>query len=199
MDNLQLYIESLIFAAQSPITYKEIKITLETHFETEVADQELEAAIEQIIEKYQADQFAIEVVEISDGFTFMSKGAYHAVIGTFLKHITNKKLSKSALETLSIIAYKQPVTKAEMEAIRGVNCDYSVQKLLDKELIEIKGRSESIGKPLLYGTSDKFMDYFGLKNMDDMPKLKDFEIPENSIGIPDQAEVTIKVNNTEEE
>lgn len=199
MENLALNIESLIFAASNPISFNDIKNTLEAHLDTKIKNEPIEEAIEALIQKYQDERFAIEIVEISNGFTFMSKGAYHSMIGTYLKQITNKKLSKSALETLSIIAYKQPTTKAEMESIRGVNCDYSVTKLLEKELIEIKGRSEGIGKPLLYGTSDKFMDYFGLKNMDDMPKLKDFELPDNSIGLPDSAEVTIPVADQEEE
>ncbi len=199
MQNLQLHIESLIFAAHSPISYKEIKTTLIEYLEIEIVDNEIEEAIESLITKYNQEQFAIEIVEISEGFTFMSKGAYHNVIGTYLKQITNKKLTKTALETLSIIAYKQPVSKAEMESIRGVNCDYSVQKLLEKELVEIKGRSEGVGKPLLYGTSDKFMDYFGLKSMEDLPKLKDFELPDNSIGLPDNIEISIKVNKSEEE
>jgi segregation and condensation protein B len=93
-----------------------------------------------------------------------------------------KRLSRSALETLSIIAYKQPVTKSELERIRGVNCDYAIQKLLEKELVAIQGRSDGPGRPLLYGTSDKFMDYFGLKSLDDLPKPKEFREPSNQIG-----------------
>jgi segregation and condensation protein B len=87
-----------------------------------------------------------------------------------------KRLTRTALETLSIIAYKQPITKAEMEFIRGVNCDYAVQKLLDKQLVSIIGRSEAAGRPLLYGTSPFFMEYFGLADMSDLPKLKEFEV-----------------------
>ena len=186
MDQLVQYVESLIFASQTPISFQEIKTTLEDCFEQSFKTEDIEHALESLISRYNAVEFAIEVVEISGGFTFMSKGAYHHVIGTYLKQSSNKKLSKAAMETLSIIAYKQPVNKAEMESIRGVNCDYTVQKLLEKELIEIVGRSEGIGKPLLYGTSSKFMDYFGLKSIDEMPNLKDFELPENTIGLPDE-------------
>ena len=112
----------------------------------------------------------------------MTKAVYHDAVSEMLKISSQKKLTTSALETLSIIAYKQPVTKSEMESIRGVNCDYTVQKLLDKELVEIVGRKEGPGKPLLYGTSQKFMNYFGLKSIDDLPKLKDFEQVDNTIG-----------------
>jgi len=99
-----------------------------------------------------------------------------------LRQTTKKRLSRAAMETLSIIAYKQPVTKSEMEKIRGVSCDYAVQKLLEKELVDIKGRSDGPGKPLLYGTSEKFMDYFGLKNLGELPKPKDFKEPDSEIG-----------------
>ena len=109
-------------------------------------------------------------------------GAFHAIIGTFLKQKTRRRLSRAAMETLSIIAYKQPVTKTEMEKIRGVSCDYSLQKLLEKDLVSITGRSDGPGRPLLYGTSEKFMDYFGLKSLKDLPQPKDFKTPDNSIG-----------------
>ena len=93
-----------------------------------------------------------------------------------------KRLSQAALETLSIVAYKQPVSKTELEQIRGVSCDYAIQKLLEKELVEIQGRSDAPGRPLVYGTSEKFMDYFGIKSLKDLPKPKDFKDVENVIG-----------------
>jgi segregation and condensation protein B len=86
------------------------------------------------------------------------------------------------LETLSIIAYKQPVTRSQVEQIRGVNCEYTIQKLLEKELIEIKGKAETIGRPILYGTSSKFMEYFGLNDLADLPAPKDFSNESNIIG-----------------
>jgi segregation and condensation protein B len=91
-------------------------------------------------------------------------------------------LSQAALETLAIIAYKQPVTKPDIEQIRGVNCDYSIQKLLEKELISIIGKSEAIGKPILYGTSTVFMDYFGINSIDELPQIKEFTDDTASIG-----------------
>src|SRR5690606_27006549 len=97
-------------------------------------------------------------------------------------HRSKKKLSQAALETLAIVAYKQPVTKLEIEQIRGVNCDYSIQRLLEKDLVAIVGKSKSVGKPLLYGTGSLFMEYFGLEQIADLPKLKDIVSQENSIG-----------------
>ena len=99
-----------------------------------------------------------------------------------LKQQSQKRLSTAQLETLSIIAYKQPISKSEMEQIRGVNCDYSVHKLLEKELIIITGKSTGLGRPLLYGTSQKFMDYFGINDIKDLPQPKDFSQESNEIG-----------------
>jgi segregation and condensation protein B len=164
------------------MTLKEIKNCLDEQFAIKLKKEELLLAIDQLKEKYQSEDFAIEIVEISNGYRFMTKGSYYNTVATYLRQSTKKKLSKSALETLSIIAYKQPVTKSELEQIRGVSCDYSIQKLLEKELIEIEGRSEGPGRPLLYATSAKFMDYFGLKSIEDLPKTKDIAVPENSIG-----------------
>jgi segregation and condensation protein B len=182
--NLSLHIESLIFAAEKPITVENISSVLEETLETILNPNDIIEAIALLKSKYASEDFSIEIIEISGGLSFMTKGAFHLTISNYLKQTTNKKLSKAAMETLSIIAYKQPVSKSEIEHIRGVNCDYAVQKLLDKELIEIKGRSESVGKPLLYGTSEKFFDYFGLNSAGDLPKLKDFELTENEIGSP---------------
>ena len=157
------HIEALIFVAQEPITESEIRNILIEVFDTKFTKGAINNAILELQQKYLQDEFAFELVNIAGGFKFMTKGAYHDTLAIYLKQSTKKKLSKAALETLSIIAYKQPVTKSEMERIRGVSCDYSIQKLLEKELVSILGRSEGPGRPLLYGTSQKFMDYFGLK------------------------------------
>lgn len=127
----------------------------------------------------------------------MTKGAYHGVVGAYIKIQSSRRLSTAALETLAIIAYKQPVVKSEMEKIRGVSCDYSVQKLLEKELIAISGRSEGPGRPLEYSTSEKFMEYFGLKDMSDMPKIKDFKLPESQVGEPAPVEEEVEAPSEE--
>ena len=155
---------------------------MEETFETKFKKPALEKAIEELKVKYQATQFSFEFLEIAGGFQFLTKPAFHNSVSTLLRQNNKRRLSRAALETLSIIAYKQPVPKSEMEKIRGVSCDYSVQKLLEKELIAIVGRSDAPGRPLLYGTSEKFMDYFGLKSLADMPKPKDFKEPDNEIG-----------------
>ena len=182
MDHLVQHIESLIFTSQSPITVGEIRNCLKDSFDTKFKKGPIEKALASLKEKYQEEHFSFELVEIAGGFQFLTKTSYHNTIGTYLKQKTKKRLSKAALETLSIIAYKQPVVKSEMEKIRGVSCDYAVQKLLEKELVAIVGRGDGPGKPLQYGTSSKFMDYFGLKNIEDLPQPKDFREPDNEIG-----------------
>ena len=182
MELLSQHIESLIFTSEKPIKLKEIKSILEETFEAKFKNADLENAIEAIEKRYEGDDFAFEMVGIADGYQFLTKGSYFNTVATFLKQTTRKRLSRAALETLSIIAYKQPVTRPELERIRGVSCDYAIHKLLEKEMVTILGRSESVGKALLYGTSEKFMDYFGLKTLNDMPKPKDFSTPDNSIG-----------------
>ena len=182
MDFLLNHIEALIFCATSPLKPQEIHRCLSEMFEADVPLKDIEAALEKILIKYQSDDYAFQVEKVAGGFQFMTKPAYQASIGIMLKQQSKKRLSTSALETLSIIAYKQPITKGEMEQIRGVNCDYTVQKLLEKELVEIKGKADAIGRPLLYGTSQNFMEYFGINDLKDLPTPKDFSQEENQIG-----------------
>ena len=176
------HIESIIFATDHPVTQKEIIRTLKAALDIDVSRSDVDEAIGLLKEKYDADEFSFEVSHISGGYIFLTKGAYHNTIGTYLKLESGKRLSRVALETLSIIAYKQPVTRTDIDAIRGVNSDYALQKLLDKELVSIVGRSEGPGRPLLYSTSEKFFEYFGLADVKDLPKLKDFDLIDNSIG-----------------
>lgn len=144
----------------------------------------LQNKITALQQKYLSTNFSFAITEIAGGYQFLSKPEFNDTLSILIQQKSKKKLSKSALETLSLIAYKQPITKGEMERIRGVNCDYSVRKLLEKELIIIKGRSKDVGRPLLYGTSPKFMQHFGLNSIKDLPKLKEFKHEENQIGQP---------------
>lgn len=182
MEYLAQHIEGLIFTSPNPLSVGDIQACLEETFETPFKEEDIKSAINSIRDRYQENDFAFEVIAISGGYQFMTKGAYHQSIGTLLRQTTKKQLSRAALETLSIVAYKQPVTKTEMEKIRGVSCDYALQKLLEKELVDITGRSEGPGRPLLYATSERFMDYFGLESIKDLPKPKDFKLPDNVVG-----------------
>lgn len=181
-DQLEQYIEALIFASQQALSIKDITDAIKVTFEFKISTEDLEQQIEQITAKYEQDDFAMQLMPIAGGYMFMSKPQYHKIIGDYLRQNERKKLSKAALETLAIIAYKQPITKSEMESIRGVGCDYTVQKLLEKELVEITGRHEGPGRPLLYGTTVKFLNHFGIKDTTELPKLKEFELVDNAIG-----------------
>ena len=199
LENLALYLESLIFASDKSISITDLKTTVNTHFKSKLKVVALEEAIDSLTQKYQSDNFSFELVCINEGYQFMTKGAYHPVIGQHLRLESKKKLSKSALETLAIISYKQPSTKSQIESIRGVNCDYAVQKLLEKELIEMKGREEGPGRPLLYGTTQKFMDHFGLSDLNELPKLKEFETNEDNVIGLEEGEANSDINTEQNE
>lgn len=181
-NHLKQHIEALIFIASPSITLLELLECLNEKFESDFEEPLVANMVDQLIDQYHESDSSFEILEMNGGFRFMTKPAYQETLTTYLKQVQNNKLTKTAMETLSIIAYKQPVTKAVIEQIRGVNCDYTIQKLLDKDLVTILGRGETIGKPLLYGTSDKFMDYFGLNSIKDLPVLKDFEDKKQVIG-----------------
>jgi segregation and condensation protein B len=135
---------------------------------------QVESALEGIREKYNSEFYPFEVRESGGGWQFLTKVSYHTTIAQLNGDKFLKRLSNAALETLAIIAYKQPITKGEIEAIRGVNSDYSIQKLLEKELVLISGRNENMpGKPLVYATSKNFMDYFGINSAADLPKIRE--------------------------
>jgi len=182
MEFLKQHVEALIFVSPQAAAVADIQSVLNEVFQAEVPEADILAAIEQIRDQFQQEQYAFELIEIAGGYQFMTKGAYHNTIAIHLRQTTKKRLSQAALETLAIVAYKQPVSKSEVEQIRGVNCDYALQKLLEKELVLIAGRSDGPGRPLLYATSDKFMDYLGIRTLSDLPKPKDFKEVENMVG-----------------
>ncbi|MER2997434.1 SMC-Scp complex subunit ScpB [Pontibacter populi] len=182
MNILQHHIQALVFCAQSPISIEEIQRCLTEALQMEIAVGDVLESIEAINEQLNDTGFAFQIYAIGGGYQFLTKPEYQDTVSVYLKQKSKKKLSASALETLAIIAYKQPITRSAMEQIRGVGCDYAVQKLLEKELIEIKGKADTIGRPVLYGTSQKFMDYFGINHIKDLPQLKDFATEENVIG-----------------
>jgi segregation and condensation protein B len=182
MENIDLYVESLIFASEVPIGADEIKNCVEALIKNTVSKKQIEEIIQSLQIKYSREEFSFEIVNIGNAYQFLTKYEYYDLIGLLIKIKSNKKLSKSTLETLAVIAYQQPVSKAEIEKVRGVNCDYAVQKLLEKDLVKIVGRSKDPGRPLLYGSSEKFMEHFGLSSLQDLPKLKEIISEDNHIG-----------------
>lgn len=176
------HIEALIFASDKPLTNEDVAELVNSalaFIEDRATQEQVDAAIEGISEKYAAEFYAFELKQIGGGWQFLTKKEYHKTVAQLNGDKFLKRLSTAALETLAIIAYKQPITKSEIEAIRGVNCDYAVQKLLEKDLVIISGRNEdAVGKPLIYATSKSFMDYFGINSAEDLPKISEVMMEE---------------------
>ncbi|UIR56738.1 SMC-Scp complex subunit ScpB [Sphingobacterium sp. SRCM116780] len=175
-------IEAIIYASEEGITVQDIKLVLQEALAIEVSKDEIQNLIDRIVEKHLSEDQVLELKVINNAYQFLTKSTYHEAINQLQIHRDKKKLSQAALETLAIIAYRQPVTKLEVEQIRGVSCDYSIQRLLEKRLIQIAGKSDAIGKPLLYSTSAQFMNHFGINGVRDLPQLKDIVSEENTIG-----------------
>ena len=171
------HIEALIFASDKALSAADITELINTAlgFIEDRADvEQVEAAINGIKEKYDSEFYAFELKQSGGGWQFLTKPEYHKTVALINGDKFLKRLSTASLETLSIIAYKQPITKSEIESIRGVNCDYAVQKLLEKDLVIISGRNEdAVGKPLIYATSKSFMDYFGINSAAELPKISE--------------------------
>ena len=169
------HIEALIFASDKALSAEEINEFVNNalgFIEDRASLDQVESAIQGIKEKYDTQFYAFELKQSGGGWQFLTKPQFHKTVALLNGDKFLKRLSSASLETLAIIAYKQPITKSEIESIRGVNCDYAVQKLLEKDLIIISGRNEeAVGKPLIYSTSKSFMDYFGINSADELPKI----------------------------
>ena len=170
-------IEALIFSSDEPIPESEIIKAIQAidGDETEIYQEDVQKAVEELNSFYAANNSAVHIVKIANGFLHATKPEYAKYVGYLSTEKSKRRLSQAALETLSIIAYKQPITKPELESIRGVNSDYMLTALLEKQLISITGRAETIGRPLLYKTTDEFLKYFGLKDLSDLPKPREIE------------------------
>ena len=177
ISNLIPHIEALIFASDKPLTTLEMTDLINAAFgfmEDKISLDQIESCVEGIVEKYNSQFYPFEVIQSGGGWQFLTKKEFHKTVAQLNGEKFLKRLSAAALETLAIVAYKQPVTKGEIEGIRGVSSDYAVQKLLEKELIIITGRNEKMpGHPLVYTTSKSFMDYFGINSAEDLPKIKE--------------------------
>ena len=171
-DEVKRIVESLLFAVQEPISVRKISEIIEG-----AEAKEIREVIQQLREEYDTHDRVFQIEEIANGFQLLSRPEYHEWISKIRKKSGESKLSQQALETLSIIAYKQPIIRAEIEAIRGVQSGQMIRTLIEKGLVKITGRDEVLGRPLLYGTTTKFLDHFGLKSIKDLPKVEDLEMP----------------------
>lgn len=169
IEELITILEALIFVADEPISAKELANVLEEDSEF------VQSAIEELATEYEARNGGLMLREIAGGWQIATKTELHEEVRKFLKTRPSAKLSLAALETLAVIAYKQPVTVPEILEIRGVQSASAIKTLLDKKLIVAKGRKETVGKPMLYGTSKDFLIQFGLKDLMELPSIEDFE------------------------
>ena len=176
------HIEALVFASDRPLNNAELLELVNNalgFIENQATADQVSASLDAIREKYASEFYSFEMVESGGGWQFLTKKEYYKTVALLNADKYLKKLSTASLETLSIIAYKQPVTKGEIEHIRGVNCDYAVQKLLEKDLVIIAGRNEdAVGKPLIYATSKSFMDYFGINSPSELPQINELLMEE---------------------
>ena len=196
------HIEALIFASDKALSFEELHELVNNalgFIEDRASLDQVESAVQGIKEKYQTEFYAFELKQSGGGWQFLTKAEYHKTVALLNGDKFLKRLSSASLETLAIIAYKQPITKSEIESIRGVNCDYAVQKLLEKDLIIISGRNEdAVGKPLIYATSKSFMDYFGINSIKDLPMPKDITLEANEIGSVSDIESTAEIVQNQE-
>ena len=162
-------VEALIFVADEPITVKTLAEVLEEDKET------VQAAVEELAAEYERRESGLQIREIAGGWQLSTRTEFHEEIRRFLKTRPSAKLSLAALETLAVIAYKQPVTIPEILEIRGVQSASAIKTLLEKRLIVTKGHKETVGRPMQYGTSKDFLIQFGLKDLSELPSIEDFE------------------------
>ena len=162
-------VEALIFVADEPITAKLLAEVLEEERES------VQAAVDELAREYESRESGLQIREIAGGWQISTRTELHEEVRKFLKTRPSAKLSLASLETLAVIAYKQPVTVPEILEIRGVQSATSIKTLLDKRLIVAKGRKEAVGRPMQYGTSKDFLIQFGLKDLSELPSIEDFE------------------------
>lgn len=180
---LQLHVEAVIFATDKPLSVHEIlQIVISLDQFSEVTEKEILSGIQNSINKYNDDQFPFQIIKSGGGYQFASKNTFFTTIAKINEQKFSRRLSPAALETLSIVAYQQPVTKLDIEQIRGVSADYAIQRLLERDLVYISGRKEdAIGKPLIYETTPQFLDYLGINHLSQLPKLSELPKSEEQV------------------
>jgi segregation and condensation protein B len=169
--NLSALLEAIVYLAKEPVSLDAIRKAL-----PDVDPSELKAKLNELIEQYRMPERGIEIREVADGYRFSTKPEHHETLKHFLKsQAPPTRLSLAALETLAVIAYKQPVTIPEIQEIRGVHASSVIKTLLDKAFITTAGRKEVLGRPILYKTTREFLVHFGLKDLNDLPTMEEFE------------------------
>ncbi len=170
-NNLKSAVEALIFASEKPITVEQLKKVL-----GDLDSASVNKIVKELQDEYQVQNKGLRIVEIAGGFQMITSSVFAPFLKKLFKNRYSDRLSKPALESLAIIAYKQPLTRSEIESLRNVNVDGVMKSLTDKNLIRICGRKKVPGRPFVYGTTREFLEHFGLKTLQDLPKMEDFTV-----------------------
>ncbi len=168
-DNLKPVIEALLFASDKPLTIEQAKNVLGN-----LEPSQVRGVLEELKSEYEQSNRGIRIIEIAGGFQMITAPGFATFLQKLYKERHVERLSKPALETLAIVAYKQPVTKLEVESLRNVNVDGVIKSLVDKSLIRVAGRRKAPGRPYVFGTTRQFLEYFGLKSLEELPKIEVF-------------------------
>ena len=202
-NNLKYAIEAMLFASDKPLSAEQIRPALDN-----LASIEIRKLIEELQSEYEQANRGMRVAEIAGGFMMVTATGFAPILKKLFKDRHTERLSKQGLETLAIIAYKQPLTRTEIELLRNVNVDGVMKSLLDKNLIRISGRKKTPGRPLVYGTTRQFLEHFGLKSLDDLPSILELNTPEIKKElskenvqielIPEEADETVSAQTNEE-
>ncbi|RNC84477.1 MAG: SMC-Scp complex subunit ScpB [Balneola sp.] len=173
---LSSVIEALIFASEEPISGDKIKdIIIENEDQIEISKETVADFVEKLNQRYDENGLSFRIEKLAGGYTFVTQSKYHYWLSIFQHENAFRKLSQSAIESLAIVAYRQPITKPEIDQIRGVDSGYIIRQLMEKALVEVAGRADGPGKPLLYRTTRHFLRHFGLNSVADLPKPREIE------------------------
>jgi segregation and condensation protein B len=202
-DGRRQIIEAIIFASDEPLTGRQIMEILGSPDQAgpriRVKEDEVLAIVRDLNAEYVRAGRSFRIIQVAGGFQYATMPDFADWLGRMVKEKAKRKLSQATLETLSVIAYKQPVTKPEIEAIRGVNADYAIQRLMERGLITIVGRAATAGRPLLYGTTADFLKHFGLNDLAELPKPREIEEIMADQGFEMERELLKRMGKTDEE
>lgn len=204
---LSSVIEALIFASDEPIPATKIRdIIVENEEQIEINEDTVQNFVDKLNDRYDENGISFRIERLGGGYTFVTNSKYHYWLSVFQHENAYRKLSQSAIETLAIVAYRQPITKPEVDQIRGVDSGYILRQLMEKALIEVAGRADSPGKPLLYKTSKYFLQHFGINSVDELPKpreideiLKDDDMAEHRQLLMERQMMMDELNDEDEE
>ncbi|HCV43923.1 MAG TPA: SMC-Scp complex subunit ScpB [Bacteroidetes bacterium] len=179
LPGLKEILEALFFASDEPLTLKQVNEILgdldETDRPRRISEESILKAVEELNKELEETHRAFRIVKVAGGYQFATLPRFAHWLGKMVREKSKRKLTQAALESLAVIAYKQPVTKPEIEAIRGVNADYVLHSLLERNLVTIVGRAATPGRPLLYGTTREFLKHFGLNDLSELPKPREID------------------------